>query len=123
MGVTSPALMPQVFADCFNAGDLAGIVQLYVSDAIFTYDGAETATGRKQIEAALNGFLAAGLSFRGQVVSVYVVGDTALTRTKWDLLDASGEVAASGVSAEVQRRDEDGLWRFAIDDAGGGSRV
>jgi hypothetical protein len=55
-------------------------------------------------------------------VSVYVVGDIAMTRFAWELYDGQGAVAARGVSAEVQRRGPDMLWRFVIDDTGGGSR-
>lgn len=123
MGVASPDLMASVFAERFNAGDIAGFVDLYAEDAIFTYDGVEKAVGRKQIEAALAGFMMAGLKFYGKNVSTYVVGDTAMTRFKWELLDPQGAVMAHGVSAEVQRRGADGLWRFIIDDSGGGSRA
>jgi len=123
MGVASPELMASVFAEKFNAGDAAGFLDLYAEDAVFTYDGAEKAVGRKQIEAALAGFLLSGLKFRGENVSTHIAGDTALTRFKWELFDASGAVMASGVSAEVQRRGADGKWRFVIDDSGGGSRV
>lgn len=123
MGVASPDLMASAFADRFNAGDAAGFVALYTDDAVFTYDGAERAVGRKQIEGALAGFMMAGLKFRGECVSIHVVGDTALTRFKWELVDAEGSAVSNGVSAEVQRRGPDGLWRLMIDDTGGGSRV
>ena len=123
MGVASPDLMASAFAERFNAGDAAGFAQLYTEDAVFTYDGQEKAVGRKQIEGALAGFMMAGLKFRGENVSTYVVGDTALTRFKWELVDEHGATVATGVSAEVQRRGPDGLWRFIIDDSGGGSRV
>jgi ketosteroid isomerase-like protein len=122
MGVASPELMASAFADRFNAGDIAGFVALYTEDAIFTYDGVERAVGRKQIEGALAGFMMAGLKFNGRNVGTYVVGDTALTRFKWELMDPSGAVMAHGVSAEVQRRGVDGLWRLLIDDSGGGAR-
>jgi hypothetical protein len=55
-------------------------------------------------------------------VTTLVTGDTALTRFQWELVDAAGAVVASGVSAEVQTRGADGLWRLVIDDSGGGSR-
>lgn len=122
MGVASPDLMASAFADRFNAGDAIGFSFLFAEDALFTYDGSDKAAGRKQIEGALAGFMAAGLSFRGENVTTHVAGDTALTRFRWELVDGTGAVAASGVSAEVQRRGADGLWRLVIDDSGGGSR-
>src|SRR5262245_49337167 len=122
MGVASPDLMASAFADRFNAGDIKGFVDLYDEDAMFTYDGIEKAVGKKQIEGALAGFMMAGLKFRGECVGLIVAGDTAMTWFKWELLDASGAVAGSGISAEVQRRGTDGLWRLIIDDTSGGSR-
>lgn len=122
MGVASPDLMAAAFAERFNAGDSEGFSQLFADDAIFTYDGADKAQGRRQIEGALAGFMQAGLSFRGQNVTTIVAGDTALTRFQWELVDAAGAVVASAVSAEIQKRGPDGLWRLVIDDSGGGSR-
>jgi ketosteroid isomerase-like protein len=122
MGVVSPELMAAAFADRFNVGDCEGFSQLFADEAIFTYDGFEKAQGRRQIEGALAGFVQAGLNFRGQNVTTLVAGDTALTRFQWELVDAAGAVVASGVSAEVQTRGADGLWRLVIDDSGGGSR-
>jgi ketosteroid isomerase-like protein len=122
MGVASPDLMASAFAGRFNAGDIKGFVELYADDAMFTYDGVEKAVGRRQIEGALAGFMMAGLKFRGDCVGLIVAGDTAFTRFKWELVDEKGQVAASGISAEVQRLGADGLWRLIIDDTSGGSR-
>lgn len=123
MGSPSPERTADAFIEKFNSGDAAGFAQLYSEDAVFTYDGLEKAVGRQQIEGAIAGFMLAGLKFRGENVNVYVVGDTALTRFKWELFDAQGATVATGVSTEVQRRGDDGLWRFIIDDSGGGSRT
>jgi uncharacterized protein (TIGR02246 family) len=123
MGASSPEETAGLFIARFNAKDAVGFAQLYAEDAIFTYDGQETAVGRKQIEGAIAGFMMAGLKMRGENVSVYVVGDIALTRFKWELRDAAGAMVASDISTEVQRRGVDGLWRFVIDDSGGGSRT
>ena len=123
MGSPSPDRTADMFIERFNAKDAIGFAQLYSEDAVFTYDGLEKAVGRKQIEGAIAGFMMAGLKFRGHNVNVYVVGDTALTRFKRELFDAQDAIIATGVSTEVQRCGPDGLWRFIIDDSGGGSRV
>jgi len=112
-----------MFFERFNAGDAAGFARLYSDDAVFTYNGQDVATGPEQIERAVAGFTLAGFQMRGRIASVYAAGDTALTRVAWEMFDGSGAVVASGVSAEVQRRGPDGLWRFIIDDAGGGARA
>jgi uncharacterized protein (TIGR02246 family) len=122
MGVASPELMDKAFAGRFNARDEPGLLDLYTADAVFTFDGAAKAVGLEQIKAALAGFLASPLKLRGSYVSVHVAGDSALCRLKWDLLDPTGAVNSSGVSAEVLRRGADGKWRFQIDDATGGGR-
>lgn len=122
MGSPSPERTADAFIEKFNSGDAVGFAQLYSDDAIFTYDGQEKAIGRKQIEGAIAGFMLAGLKFKGENVNVHVVDDIALTRFKWELFDATGATVAKGVSTEVQKRGEDGLWRFIIDDSGGGSR-
>ena len=123
MGVQSPDLTAGTFIERFNAGDAAGMVELYEDDAVFTYDGEDKAVGRRQIEAALAGFQMAALSMRGTTVTVLVSGDLAMTRMKWEMVDGAGTVQASGVSCEVQKRGADGLWRFALDDATAGSRA
>ena len=123
MGATSPEMTASMFIERFNAGDAAGMVQLYEDDAVFTYDGEEKAMGRGQIERALAGFMMAQLKMRGEVVSIYVSGDRALTRMKWELTDSGGTVQSSAISCEVQKRGTDGLWRFVIDDATAGSRA
>lgn len=123
MGSPSPERTAEAFVEKFNSGDAVGFSELYAEDAVFTYDGLEKAVGRKQIEGAIAGFMLAGLKFKGHTVNVYVVGDIALTRFKWELFDASGTTVTRGISTEVQRRGEDGLWRFIIDDSDGGSRA
>lgn len=122
MGSPSPEQTAQLFFDRFNAGDAAGFATLYFDDAIFTYDGQEKAVGPAQIERAVEGFMLAGFQMRGRIVNAFVADDTALTRVAWEMFDKSGAVVASGISSEVQRLGPDGMWRFIIDDAGGGSR-
>ena len=122
MGSSTPEATADLFFQRFNAGDAAGFAQLFAEDAVFTYDGQEKAVGREQIERALAGFVMAGLKMRGRNVSCHVAGDIALTRFAWELYDASGATFSSGISAEVQVRCPDMMWRFVIDDAGGGSR-
>lgn len=122
MGSPSPEQTAQLFFDRFNAGDAAGFATLYFDDAIFTYDGQEKAVGPAQIERAVEGFMLAGFQMRGLIVNAFVADDTALTRVAWEMFDKGGAVVASGISSEVQRLGPDGMWRFIIDDAGGGSR-
>lgn len=123
MGVASPEMMAAAFMERFNAGEVAAACALYTENAVFTYDGADKAIGRKQIERALSGFASVGLKIHGVYLNMHVNGDLALGRMKWELRDASGAKVSSGVSAEVLQRGADGLWRLTLDDVGGGARV
>ena len=123
MGSPSPEQTAALFFERFNSGDAAGFAKLYAEDAVFTYNGQDIAVGPEQIERAVAGFMLGGFKMRGRNVGVFVMGDTALTRFAWEMFDGNGATVADGVSAEVQRLGPDGLWRFIIDDAGGGSRA
>jgi uncharacterized protein (TIGR02246 family) len=122
MGVASPELMAEAFIARFNERDGAGLLALYEPDAVFTFDGETKAVGTAEIKAALDGFLAGPMKLRGGYAHVFVAGDTALCRLKWEMIGTEGWIESDGVSAEVLKRGSDGLWRFKIDDAGGGSR-
>jgi ketosteroid isomerase-like protein len=120
--VASPEELAIAFAGRFNARDMSALMELYEEDCVFTYDGIEKAVGKKQIEGALTGFMAAGLKFSGEYVNIFTAGDYALVRMRWELRESSGSLMAGGISAEVLKRGGDGGWRFFIDDAGGGMR-
>jgi uncharacterized protein (TIGR02246 family) len=123
MGVASPEMMAAVFSDRFNGRDAAGLRELYSPDAVFSMDGDGRVVGTDQIAAVLGGFLAAPLRFGGQYVSMYVCGDIALGRLKWQIHNDKEGTSTSGISAEVLYRGADGKWRYLISDATGGSRV
>lgn len=122
MGVASPELMAEAFIARFNEGDLEGLISLYEPDAVFTFDGEQKAVGLEQIRAAVQGFLETGMKLRGTYAHVFVADDSALCRLAWEMLEPEGWIKSDGVSAEVLRRGNDGLWRFKIDDASGGRR-
>lgn len=122
MGVAAPEMMADTFMERFNKGEVAAACALYTETAVFTYDGADKAIGRKQIERALAGFASVGLKIHGAYLNMHVNGDLALGRMKWELRDASGASVSNGVSAEVLQRGADGLWRITLDDVGGGAR-
>ena len=123
MGVASPELMAETFITLFNERDGAGVLALYEPDAVYTFDGKTKAVGTEQIKAAFEGVLAGPMKLSGAYEEVYVAGDTALCRLKWEMRGADGWIESDGVSVEVQKRGSDGLWRFKIDDATGGSRA
>ena len=123
MGVASPEMLGPVFSDRFNGRDAAGLRELYAPDAVFTMDGDGRAVGAEQIAAILGGFLAAPLRFGGEYVSMYVCGDFALGRLKWQIHNDGEGTSSSGISVEVMQKGADGNWRYLIVDVTGGSRA
>lgn len=122
MGVMSPEEMAEAFVKRFNECDVAGLLGLYATDAVFTSDGIALARGADQIRAALDAFVASGMRLKGRYENVLSAGDTAVCNLRWELLDSEGWINQDGLSLEVLRRGEDGLWRFQVDDATGASR-
>lgn len=108
---TEPARSPEdlnrFFVERTNARDLDGLVALYEDDAILAFPiGAET-RGRVAIRDALAGFLASDPTLpQGDYRPALVWGDLALTSTRG---------GSGGVTAEVARRQQDGSWRWVID--------
>ncbi len=122
MGVKSPGDMPETFGRLFNDRDKDGLLGLYTEDGTLTIDGAETARGKDAVDAMLDPMLDSPLRIATQCACAWENGDTALVRTDWVLTEPDGTVAMTGSSAEVLRREADGLWRFVIDDATFSSR-
>lgn len=122
MGVASPQEMAGTFIERFNARDGAGLLALYASEAVFTFDGVTFARGADEIKAALDEFLVSPMTLRGTYVSVLTAGDVAMCSLRWEMLNAEGWIDQDGISTEVLKRGADGLWRFAIDDATAASR-
>ena len=122
MGVKSPSDMPATFGQLFNARDRDGLLGLYAEDGMLTIDGGASAHGKTAIAEMLAPMLDGPLQISTECGACHENGDTAVVRTDWTLTGLDGEVAMTGSSAEVLRRQADGQWRFVIDDATFSSR-
>jgi uncharacterized protein (TIGR02246 family) len=118
MTVRQPEDMHRAFTTTFNAGDLDGLMALYEPDASLAPAPGETVSGTDAIRSALTGFLA----LRGQmtITTLRIVPseDVALLHGTWTLIgtDPDGKaVELKGRNTEVLRRQQDGSWRFIID--------
>jgi ketosteroid isomerase-like protein len=90
-----------------HAGDVAGMVALYVPDAAIDVGGGEILRGREAIREYFAGLVAAGRKFQvGEQRAALVVENLALTSTKFP--DGS-------VSSEIARRQSDGTWLWVVD--------
>ncbi|KAI9034224.1 hypothetical protein DFJ74DRAFT_648624 [Hyaloraphidium curvatum] len=117
---TTPGGLHAAFVAAFNAGDVAGLMELYEPDSAFVTAPGQVAKGLDAIRDAVLGLLA----YRGKVQIntrwVTVVGDIALLHGEWNLHGtnpADGSPAViEALDTEVARRGADGAWRFVIDD-------
>ena len=108
-----------IFEAAFNAGDLDALVDLYEPGAVLITSPGQSASGKDQIRAALEAFLAARPTMRVQTTAVVETADgLGLTCGKWSLKGTGPDGQAlemAGVSAEVLRRQPDGRWLYVID--------
>lgn len=121
MAPRTPEDCDALFERHVNAGDLDGLVALYEPDATLSAAPGETAVGHAAIREALAPLIAARARITMHVVRVARAGDDlAMLYNDWtgSLTTPDGTVAdMAGKAIEVVRRQADGTWRFAIDDA------
>jgi len=90
-----------------RAGDVDGMVALYEPNAVLDFGAGRLTLGREAIRAFYAGLVAMGRKFDfGDQRPAIVSGDLALTSTR--LLDGT-------VTAEIARRQGDGIWLWVID--------
>jgi uncharacterized protein (TIGR02246 family) len=123
VAVRSPEQMTGAFEAAYNARDKAALLRLYAPDAVHTFDGVTVSTGLAAISAAFDRGFAGPTKLRGRTLGCLVSGDAALLRVLWQSLDPAGAVRGQNISCEVVAKGADGLWRYVIDDATGGSRT
>jgi ketosteroid isomerase-like protein len=106
-----PASCPEDLAKLFvlraNVGDVEGLVALYEPDAILACGDGQTAIGTEAIHRFYTELLATRPKFApGEQASPLQNGDVALT---------SSRLGNGNVTAEVARRQSDGMWLWAVD--------
>ena len=120
--VTTPSAMNETFARAFNSRKLDDLTALYEADAVLKTGADDRPTiGRGAIAAELANLLRAPGTMRSVNNFCLRQGDLALLRADWSLTGEDGAVIASGSSAELVRRQDDGTWRYVIDHAAGAS--
>jgi len=115
---TTIAHVSELLAD----GDLDAMLELYEPDAAFAPEPGKTVTGRDEIRAALESFLAVKPRMEGTIEKVLEAGDTALVTNSWRLSGTAPDgspVEMAATSADVLRRRPDGSWGIVIDDPWG----
>jgi len=121
MTVKSPEDIDPAFAEAFNAGNGEGVLALYTADAAFVVPSGEVVVGPAAIGEALGGFLAMKPTIDLRTERILRTGDTALVYSSWTVTGTAADgspVEMTGNSVVVVREQEDGTWKFVIDDPG-----
>ena len=118
--IERPDEAPRVCQDAFNAGDLDGLVNLFEPEAVVILGPNQVITGSGRIREMFAGFLEAAWRWEIKLISHHRVGDIALNTVEHTLRKNSSDSEAETLrlrAAAVFRQQEDGSWRFIIDNA------
>jgi uncharacterized protein (TIGR02246 family) len=124
MIANSPEALHRLWVDGVNRGDLDGLGALYEAEAAFVVRPGHVVAGLPAVREATAGLLALNPRATLEVKTVVRAGDLALLISTWHLTGtdaSSSHVEVGGQTADVARRQEDGSWRFAIDNPWGGA--
>jgi uncharacterized protein (TIGR02246 family) len=104
----TPEDLTRLFVERANAGDAAGIAELYEPEAVMAYPPGEVTTGRNAIRALWEQVVTKAPAFEPEErLPTLINGDIALTTT----IARDG----AGVRAQVVRRQADGTWLRLLD--------
>lgn len=122
MPATTPDEAVTQFAAHLSSGDLAQALSLYEDDAAFLPDPQTVVAGPDGVSAGLSGFFALRPTLTSAERRVIVAGDIALVMHAWQLtgtLPDGTPLDQQGRATDVLRRQDDGTWRFVVDNPWG----
>lgn len=103
-----PEDLTRLFVERANAGDAAGLAELYEEQAVMAYPPGAQTVGRDAIRALWEKVLADAPRFKPETpLPTLVSGDIALTSTP--------PKDGAGARAQVVRRQPDGTWLRLLD--------
>jgi uncharacterized protein (TIGR02246 family) len=103
-----PEDLTRLFVERANAGDVAGLAELYEPDAVLAFPPGSKTVGRAAIRAVFEQMLAQTLRFEPEPALPTVRnGDLAITSTR--------PADNTGGRVQVVRRQPDGSWLRVID--------
>ena len=109
-----PAELHALVAKGVNDGDVDALMDLYEPGATLLNENGEAAVGAQAIRLAWANVVGFGGRMSLTTRSAVEVGELALLSNEWTF-EMGGAVVASGITAEVARRQADGSWRYVID--------
>ena len=113
----SPEDLHKLFEQALNSGDLDALVTLYAFDG-FLVARSGPVRGISAIRKAIAEYVAMKPTIQLTTRRVVQAGDAALLVADWRFHGTAadgGDVATSGTSIEVARRQPDGSWCYLID--------
>ena len=122
MSTVTPVHVLESIVAGINSWDLDSLTPLYESGAAFATQPGSLAHGAPGISDALTGFISMNGTLDLEVTRVLEVDDLALVVGVWsyDGTGPDGEpVRLEAKNADVLRRQNDGTWRFVIDNPWG----
>lgn len=108
--------------DAFHKGDIKGVMGSYESQATVVFEPNKPASDMDQIRQMFEGAFQLNPAFTYSGHDVIVTGDIALHIAPWQMKGNAPdgtEIAQSGLSVAVLRKQPDGSWRMVIDNPHG----
>ena len=105
-----------------NTGDLDSLMKLYESGACFASEPGQLAKSPEGVRQCLRDFIDLKGKLDLKVKRVLQASDLALVTTEWSFSGVGPDgnpVNMTAKSADVLRRQEDGTWKFVIDNPWG----
>lgn len=105
-----------------NTGDLDSLMKLYEPNACFASEPGQLAKSSDSVRQCLRSFIDLKGKLDLKVKRVLQASDLALVTTEWSYRGTGPDgnpINMAAKSADVLRRQEDGTWRFVIDNPWG----
>lgn len=122
MRTGTPDQVLQSIVEGINAGNVDALMTLYEPQAAFAAQPGVLARGLGGVRQSLAAFIAMNGKLDLTVTRVLEAGELALVAGHWSFTGTGPDgkaVTLTGRNADVLRRQEDGTWRFVIDNPWG----
>lgn len=113
----------QTMTSNFQGNDIAGVMASYETEATVVFEPGSPISDQAQLEQMFAGMAAVNPVFEYAGHEVIVNGDIAVHIAPWSMTGKTPdghELAQSGLSIAVLRRQLDGSWKMVIDNPHGG---
>lgn len=106
----------------FHAGDMAGVLAAYESNATVLFEPGVETSNKSEIEEKFGGFFQVSPNFTYGGHQAVVQGDIAVHFAPWTMTGKApdgSEIEQSGLSVAILRKQANGKWLMVIDNPHG----